>query len=30
MAAAQLSDCTMDDAVRRLAAAIDKYREEQR
>ncbi len=30
MAAAQLSDCTMDDAVRRLAAAIDQYREEQK
>ncbi len=29
MAAAQLSDCTMDDAVRQLAAAIDKYRNEQ-
>ena len=30
MAAAQLSDCDMDDAVRQLAAAIDKYRQEQK
>ncbi|MBQ2389775.1 MAG: DHH family phosphoesterase, partial [Clostridia bacterium] len=30
MAAAQLADCDMDDAVRQLAAAIDKYREEQK
>ena len=30
MAAAQLADCDMDDAVRQLAAAIDKYRKEQK
>ncbi|MBQ2815922.1 MAG: DHH family phosphoesterase [Clostridia bacterium] len=30
MAAAQLADCDMDSAVRQLAAAIDKYREEQK
>ncbi len=30
MAAAQISGYTMDDTVRKLAAAIDKYREEQK
>lgn len=30
MAAAQLPDCNLETAVRRLAAAIDKYREEQK